>query len=372
MTEQDFIPNIAARDLLADKTDLTKGSITAEAPSNIALIKYWGKYAKQLPKNPSLSLTLDRCKTTTTLEFEKKNHPENPDLDFDFEIYLDDRKIDAFKPKIAQFFDRIFPYVPFLKNYKFTINTSNSFPHSSGIASSASGMAALSICLVELEKKLYPNRSGSFFKRKASFLARLGSGSACRSIDGGLVVWGAHPDIENSSDLFGIKYPDEIHEVFENYQDVILLVDEGEKQVSSSVGHNLMKGHPFSEQRFLQAKENLSALKQILKTGDLSAFMEIVESEALSLHAMMMTSKPYFVLMKPNTLKVINKIWAFRGKTGSNVCFTLDAGANVHVLFPLGEKEKVARFIKNELSEFCQDGNYISDAVGNGAIVKKS
>lgn len=368
MSEKDFIPKKNANDF---SERLEKGSVTVQAPSNIALVKYWGKYGDQLPKNASLSFTLNHCKTTTTLSFEKKASSVISESGFKFEVFLNQEKANAFKPKIQQFFERILKYMPFLREYDFVINTANSFPHSSGIASSASGMAALSLCLIEMEKQRGGKQSELFWKQKASFLARLGSGSACRSFDGGLVVWGAHPDIENSSDLFGTKYPYEIHEVFENYQDVILLVDEEEKIVSSSVGHNLMNGHPFAEQRFLQAKENLSTLKNILKTGDLPAFVEMVESEALTLHAMMMTSKPYFVLMKPNTLKVIHKIWAFRAKTGSNVCFTLDAGANVHVLFPLEEKEEVAMFIKNELSKFCQDGNYISDAVGKGAMLKK-
>ena len=83
-----------------------------------------------------------------------------------------------------------------------------------------------------------------FFKQKASFLARLGSGSACRSIEGELVVWGKNETITNSSDLYGVKFEAEVHANFKNYQDTILLVDKGEKQVSSTVGHKLMFGHP--------------------------------------------------------------------------------------------------------------------------------
>ena len=88
------------------------------------------------------------------------------------------------------------------------------------------------------------------------------------------------------------------------------MVDKGEKQVSSTVGHNLMHDHPFAQERFKQTDKNLSKLKNVLKEGDLNKFIEIVESEALTLHAMMMTSMPYFILMKPNTLEIINKIWA--------------------------------------------------------------
>jgi diphosphomevalonate decarboxylase len=108
-------------------------------------------------------------------------------------------------------------------------------------------------------------------------------------------------------------------------------------------------------------------MESIFKSGDLDAFIALVESEALTLHAMMMTSHPYFILMKPNTLEIINKIWAFRKETDSKVCFTLDAGANVHVLFPAKEKERVLDFIKNELAMHCKNGEFIVDQLGLGA-----
>lgn len=362
MTAKDFIPRTYTH-------KIEEGSVSAEAPSNIALVKYWGKHGQQLPKNPSISFTLNKCKTSTSLTFKRKETTGYSEGKFDFEVFFEGKKNSAFAPKIQQFFERIVPYVPFLKEYTFHIETSNSFPHSSGIASSASGMAALSMCLMGLEKKLAPTMNDEFLAQKTSFLARLGSGSACRSIEGGLVVWGKHPEIRNSSDLFGTKYPHEVHEKFQTYCDTILLVDEGEKKVSSSVGHQLMYEHPFAEKRFLQARENLKTLKDILQTGNLNAFIELVESEALTLHAMMLTATPYFILMKPNTLKIIDKIWDFRKKTGSHLCFTLDAGANVHLLFPEAEKKDVTDFIENELAVFCQDGKFISDSVGKGAVI---
>jgi diphosphomevalonate decarboxylase len=365
MTAQDFIPK-------AYNNSIEKGSVTWQSPSNIALVKYWGKKEHQIPENPSISFTLNECKTITTLSFSKKES----DNEFSFEVFLEGKKQDDFKPKIETFFKRIEAYVPFLKDYHFKIETSNTFPHSSGIASSASGMSALALCLMSIEKELKGDvisteRSmsdeKSHFNQKASFLARLGSGSACRSIEGDLVVWGKHKEIDGSSNLFGIKYPYQVHENFKNYQDTILLVDKGEKQVSSTIGHNLMHNHPFAEQRFSQAHENLSKLITVFKTGDLKTFIEITESEALTLHAMMMTSMPYFILMKPNTLEIINKIWKFRQQTGTNVCFTLDAGANVHVLYPENKKELVLKFIKNELVAHCQNGHYICDRIGFGA-----
>ncbi|CAM1339360.1 diphosphomevalonate/mevalonate 3,5-bisphosphate decarboxylase family protein [Tenacibaculum aestuarii] len=338
-------------------------TVTWQTPSNIALIKYWGKSEPQIPKNASISFTLNNCHTTTKIEFSKID-PKNQ---AQFELFFEGKKKDDFKPKIAKFFERIQEYCPYILEYSMVISSENSFPHSSGIASSASGMSAIAMCLMSLEKELNPELTKEYTNKKASFLARLGSGSASRSIEGPLVVWGNHPEIKGSSDLFGVKFPYEVHPIFENYQDTILLVDKGEKQVSSTVGHNLMYNHPYAENRFIQANENLEKLSRILQNGDIKAFINLVESEALTLHAMMLTSNPYFILMKPNTLEIINKIWEYREENNSNICFTLDAGANVHVLYPNSEKTETELFIKNILAAYCQKNQYICDSVGFGA-----
>ncbi|MBT4413864.1 MAG: diphosphomevalonate decarboxylase [Polaribacter sp.] len=338
-------------------------SFTWQTPSNIALVKYWGKSNPQIPKNASISFTLNNCHTITRVDFIKKEKSD----EVVFNLFFEGKQKDEFKPKIAEFFKRVQSYCPYILEYEMTINSENSFPHSSGIASSASGLSAIAMCLMSLEKELNPNLSVDKIHKKASFLARLGSGSASRSIEGPLVVWGNHPEIEGSSDLFGIQFPYKVHPFFENYQDVILLVDKGEKQVSSTIGHNLMHKHPFAENRFLQANENLSKMSKILQEGNSKDFINLVESEALTLHAMMLTSNPYFILMKPNTLEIINKVWEYRQENNSNICFTLDAGANVHVLFPENEKENILQFIDNQLSKYCQKNHYICDTVGFGA-----
>ena len=357
MIEKDFVPNPYSK-------TLDKGSFIWSSPSNIALVKYWGKKENQIPANPSISFTLDVCKTTTNLKLSKKLDS----ISYSIDIYLEGEKKDDFKPKIETFFKRVEKYLPFLKDYHFEIETSNSFPHSSGIASSASGMSALALCLMSVEDSLSSVKfSDEFFIQKASFLARLGSGSACRSLEGDLIVWGSHKQIPESSDLFGVKYPFEVHEKFKNYHDTILLVDKGEKQVSSTVGHNLMHNHPYAKQRFEQAHDNLSKLISVFKEGNLNEFIAIVESEALTLHAMMMTSMPYFILMKPNTMEIINKIWNFRKETGLHLCFTLDAGANLHLLYPENEAKEIIRFINTELVVYCQNGHYICDRIGFGA-----
>ncbi|WP_026704550.1 diphosphomevalonate/mevalonate 3,5-bisphosphate decarboxylase family protein [Flavobacterium soli] len=354
----DFIPSNYS-------SSIEKGTFKWSAPSNIALVKYWGKKEHQIPANPSISFTLNNCKTITELSFERKTASSD---DFSFDLLFEGQPKEDFKPKIQKFFERVLVYLPFLKEYHFTIDTQNTFPHSSGIASSASGMAALSMNLMSLEKVLLPEMTDEYFYQKASFLARLGSGSACRSIKGNIVEWGAHGEIPGSSDLFGVEFSRSVHPNFQNYQDTILLVDKGEKQVSSTVGHDLMHNHPFAERRFEQAHENLSKIKAILETGNLEEFIKIVESEALTLHAMMMTSMPFFILMKPNTLEIINKIWKFRNETQIPVCFTLDAGANVHVLYPENVRDAVLQFIKDELVGFCQNRQYICDVIGSGAV----
>ena len=339
-------------------------SVTYTAPSNIALIKYWGKKPVQLPCNASLSFTLNNCHTKTRVSYKKK---ETINDEFNFQFFFEGAPKPSFEPKLQSFFERIEAYCPFLKEYEFLIESENSFPHSSGIASSASAMAALASCLVAIESKIEGTDFTTAEKnQKASRLARLGSGSAARSIEGPIMVWGKHDLVTGSNDDYAVVFDKPIAPIFQNFQDTILLIDKGEKQVSSTVGHGLMKNHPFAKQRFLEANKNLSVLSKCLVDGDMETFIKIVEHEALSLHAMMLTSDPYFILLKPNTLKAIEEIRAFRKKTGINICFTLDAGANLHVLYPNSHKKEVLHFIDNVLYLITKGQGYICDYIGNG------
>lgn len=341
-----------------------EGAVAWQAPSNIALVKYWGKKPVQIPRNPSISLTLDACATRTKLSYApRRSRSEKFEIDFLFE----GQSKPEFLPKIRAFFERIEPYIPFIRDYRFDIRSENSFPHSSGIASSASSMAALAMCLAEIESKMEEGKQAALDFQKASFLARLGSGSACRSIRSKIVVWGEHKGTAGSSDLYGIPWEEHADPVFHTYHDTILLIDKGQKAVSSTLGHELMEGHSYAEKRFTQAHQHLDQMQEAMRTGDLDRFSELVELEALTLHAMMMTSTPAYVLMQPNTLEVIRKLQQFRQDTGLHPCFTLDAGANVHLLYPEQEKEEIYQFIKTELVSYCENGAYICDKVGSGA-----
>ena len=333
-------------------------TVVSSCPSNIALIKYWGKYKNQIPANPSISYTLNNCKTNTSMEF-------LADEEFSVQTFLAGNEEPKFAEKIEKYFRNIEEYLPWILKGKYIIRTENTFPHSSGIASSASGFGAIAKCLMELEQQFSGIQDGDFKVRKASFLARLGSGSACRSLYDGLVVWGTTKEVEDSSDFYAVQYPnDEIHEVFKSFNDWVLLIHEGEKSVSSTVGHGLMNTNPYAERRFQEAHENFAALKMILKNGDMPNFIKLVEHEALTLHAMMMMSDPAFILMKTGTLAVINKIWDFRKDTGLPLFFTLDAGANVHLLFPADkEEDQIKEFIVKELLQFTQNNGVVKDVM---------
>ena len=175
---------------------------------------------------------------------------------------------------------------------------------------------------------------------------------------------GRHPAVPDSSNFYGVPLKD-THEVFDTYQDSILLIDKGQKPVSSSKGHKLMIDHPYAEARFAQARQNITLLRDVLSQGDLNEFNKIVESEALALHAMMLTSNPYYILMRPNTLSAIERIWYFRASyQHPHLPLPLIAGANIHLLYPEAEKSKVHPFIEEKLRPLCQDGDVLFDHVG--------
>ncbi len=335
---------------------LKSGKIRVTSPSNIALIKYWGKRGEQIPAHASLSFTLSHSLTETELSF-----VEEPSEGPGFRFFFHGRHRPDFEPKIATFFRRVAAHIPFLRDYHFEIHSRNTFPHSSGMASSASGMSALALALVQLERDLGADLDAFAAARRASFLARLGSGSACRSLYKGLVVWGRISAIPGSSDAYAIPYPYGVHPIFRGVQDTILLIQRGQKSLASSLGHELMQGHPHAKPRFEEAEKNLESLIPVLKSGDWEAFGGLVEREALSLHAMMMTATPAYLLMLPNTVAVLHAVWDYRKQTGHPLCFTLDAGANVHLLYPETHRQLILDFIDGELLRYCQGQGYMAD-----------
>ena len=312
---------------------LSEGIVKWSSPSNIALVKYWGK------KNKVNSVI------------------------FEFNGIKDHE----FGQKIKLFISNIEKYFSFLKNHDINIKSENNFPHSSGIASSASSMSALASCLVDIEKINSNQQDDSYYLKKKSFIARLGSGSASRSIEGPITLWGESKSFPGSSDLYAINISQDVNQIFQDYQNSILIIDPGVKKISSSIGHKLMNENPFSKIRFSEAKNNIAKLKDVLNSGHLDEFINITESEALMIHSLMLSSSPYFILMKPNTLEVIRRILEYRRETKNPVCFTLDAGSNVHLLYPNNIKSEVKKFIEDELLKFCKSKMCIYDSLGSGS-----
>ncbi len=333
--------------------------IAWQCPSNIALVKYWGKREGQLPVNPSLSMTLERAITRTSVTF-------TPEPSGGRKLSVNGDPAHPFLPKIRNLTGWLEREVPASGSFSLEINTSNTFPHSTGIASSASGMGALALCLVSGMIRI----SGEEFTRAelfrmASVAARMGSGSACRSLFGGFTLWGKDPSVPGSSDEFAIPVADMVHPGMLTLKDTILIISREPKSLPSSLGHDAMKVHPFASSRVSQARQNLSDMLGALKNNDLEKLAEISENEALTLHALIMSSRPGAILMKPATIEAIRRIREARSQ-GLPLFFTLDAGANVHLLYPAFSSGPVTDFINDALAPLCDHGERIDDGCGNG------
>ena len=334
------------------------GGVKWQSPSNIALVKYWGKKGKQLPQNPSISFTLSQCRTETSVFYEKSDR-------FSLDFLFDGKPNPAFQSKIENFLLEQKDCFPFLNQLDLRIQSTNTFPHSSGIASSASSMSALVMCLLDMERAA--KGLDAVDRTKASYFSRLASGSACRSVFPKMALWGETAAVKESSDEYAVSLENDMAPIFKDFRDSILIVNDAPKEVSSRAGHALMDTNPYAAIRYAVARQNIVLLLEALKAGDLETFIRVTESEAMQLHALMMCSEPSFILLKPNTLKIIESIRSFRKEMDIPLCFTLDAGPNVHILYPAQHAEMVERFIMDELEGYCTGGQWISDQVGDGA-----
>lgn len=353
--------NLFTSSLISD-TQKHSGQTTWKSPSNIALVKYWGKFGVQLPKNPSLSFGLSEAYSQTRVKFSSKSEEKAK-----HSFFFEGKENPAFGDKVLRFLDDLDLVFPFLKQLDLQIESKNSFPHSAGIASSASSMSALALCICSIEQEVIGTlQDENDFYTKASYVARLGSGSASRSIYGGFSIWGEFFELVESSNNYAVPYTYEVHPLFMQLRDSILIVSDTEKAVSSRAGHALMNGHPYADARIAQSKQNMTWLLAALQQGDTDRFIEVVENEAMSLHGLMMSSKPWYSLLHPNTLRILDKIRTFREHSGVFICFTLDAGPNVHLIYTQDEEDQVMDFIENELLDYCVERKVIHDHIGFG------
>ena len=348
---------------------MTAFETTWQAPSNIAMVKYWGKHGNQLPKNPSLSITLRQAFTETKFRAETRDSNDRSATGISLEYFFEGERVAGFENRVQVFLEKLLHEMPFLPEYHFSVESSNTFPHSTGIASSASSMAALALCLAELEQSHTGRKTDKDeFFRRASYLARLGSGSASRSVYGGWVSWGASEALPGTSDEYASPLQPVVHPIFQQPRVAILVVSSTKKTVSSSLGHKLMDEHPFSGARYLQAHNNLSQLLVAMSAGNFEEFANIVENEALTLHSLLMTSSPDGMLIKPASLQVIQEVRQFRKTTGIPVCFTMDAGPNVLLIYPEQYRNEVMTLINDQLVQLCENGRWLDDGMGPGPL----
>ena len=291
------------------------------APSNIALCKYWGKRdaAFNLPMNASLSVSLDHLGTHTRVT------PMDGPAD---EVWLNGQQLlpsGRFSEKISAFIDLIRGDQPL----RFRIETRNNIPTAAGLASSASGFAALTRALNDaLQLNLQPEQ--------LSVLARLGSGSACRSLFDGFVEWrmGTRAD---GLDSHGVPLAAE----WPGLCIGLAKVDTGEKAVDSRSGmQRTLETAPLYQSWPRQAAADLERLRQAIEQRDFAALGQTAEQNALSMHATMIASWPPLLYWQPDSVAAMQKVWQLR-RQGLEVYFTMDAGPNLKLLFEQRNRDEV-------------------------------
>ncbi len=320
---------------------------TAQANANIALIKYWGDINPDIhiPANGSISMNLAGVFTRTWVSFEQGLARDR--------FTLNDKPGDASSTRRVSRLLDIVRHRAGIDEFAL-VESQNNFPTGAGIASSASGFAALSLAAsraagLELNE------------RELSRLARIGSGSACRSIPGGFVEWQAGTN-DSDSFAYSIASPD-----YWDIADCIAVVSQDEKLVSSTEGHSLALTSMLQPIRIADTSHRLDICRKAILRRDFTALAEIVELDCNLMHAVMITSRPPLLYWQPTTVAIMQAVRDLRNQ-GLPVCYTIDAGPNVHVLCP-GEHIEI---ISQQLRQLPNVINIISSHPGEGARLENT
>ncbi|CAM2967910.1 diphosphomevalonate/mevalonate 3,5-bisphosphate decarboxylase family protein [Legionella worsleiensis] len=299
----------------------------AQAPANIALIKYMGKKegGANLPDNASLSYTLNHLLTTVRLEqisapkdvWEPLNIPGAPE----FVLSLASQK-------------RYIDHLVMLKNYfgyrgSFLIQSSNNFPHSSGLASSASSFAALTKCAVRALTEL--TNKPLISDNEQAELSRLGSGSSCRSFFSPWALW-------EGNEVKGIELP------YDNLIHQVIVVSSAEKKVSSSEAHQRVKSSPFYADRPQRAEERLKLLLDALMNKDWEHIFTICWREFQDMHHLFSSCTNPFSYISTQCLELLRILEAHWNTKGDGPIVTMDAGPNIHLLYRPDQAEQARQF----------------------------
>lgn len=300
---------------------------TAKAPSNIAFVKYWGRKDEvlRLPENGSISMCLSGLQTTTTVEFG----------DFENDFVQFNKKIEDLENNRAiKHIDRIRKLAKI--NLKTKIITQNNFPTGTGLSSSASGFAALTVAASAAAGL-------KLSEKELSILARQGSGSACRSIPDGFVEWldGNTSETSFAKSIFSADYFD--------IADIVTVVSIDKKFLATSEAQKSARTSPFFETRLKNIKGKINRVKKAIEDKNFSESGELIETEALEFHSILFTSNPPLFYWTPQTVSVMKYVQNLR-REGLECYFTINTGQDVHVLCKKTDSEKVAEKLK-ELGE---------------------
>ena len=298
---------------------------TARANSNIAFIKYWGNTddTLRLPANSSLSMNLDGLYTETSVTWDDAATSDTLTLNGE--------------PTKGAALERVVTHLNMLRNRldiqaHARVESRNTFPMGAGIASSASAFAALTVAAVGAAE-------ATLSERELSILARLGSGSASRSVPSGFVEWHVGTS-HDASYAESFAAPDHW-----NLVDVIAIVSDEHKAVGSTRGHASAQTGDLQSGRLANVNQRLVAVKQAILKRDFATFAEVVEEDSNLMHSVMMTSRPPLFYWLPATLSVMNTVRTLRAE-GANVCYTLDAGPNVHCICTADVADAVAEKVR--------------------------
>jgi len=326
---------------------------TVAAPANIAFIKYWGArdLDRALPMNPSISMTLDHCVTRCTVEALDGGHDE---------VWLSEPD-GGFGTPDAEFLKRVVDHLDRIRAWAgredpFRVVTRTTFPSAAGLASSASGFAALTLAAAGALGK------GNAPSRELSRLARMsGSGSACRSVIGGYVEW-PDPGAPNNGLVEEPSYAVQLADAGHwDLRDVIAVVEIGPKTVSSLDGHRRATTSPYYSKRLELLPDRLQRVRRAIEERDLELLGSTIEEEAIDLHLIAMSSHPGIFYWSPGTVAVLRAVRELR-QEGLSAWATMDAGANVHVICDADSEDEVG----DRLEDLPAVGFVIRDGVGDG------
>ncbi len=284
---------------------------TAKAPANIAFIKYWGKADNELrlPLNDSISMNLSGAYTLTTVEFSESFTKDQVTL-------LNGEFSGAEVTRVVRGLDRIRQKAG--RTEKARVVTKNTFPKGAGSAASASGFAALALAGFAAFGLELPEKELTIF-------ARLGSGSACRSIPDGFVIWKKGKSSETS--IAYSLYPHDYWDI----RDILVIVDRRMKKVSTSEGMETVTTSPYLLPRIEAISERMSNIRKALSEKNFQRFGEITEEDCLDMHHVMQTQNPPLIYWNQTTRHIMESVMNWR-RAGLPVYFTIDAGPNVHLI----------------------------------------